>query len=104
MLFRSELSQEVCQVFSGLNYIGNNDLSVTLYPNPTNDKATLEVEGLTKDANVIVYDINGRKVIKYKFNAGQNELEIDVNGLPKGIYNIRIVNDNATINKKLIVQ
>lgn len=100
----SELSQEVCQVFSGLNYIGNNDLSVTLYPNPTNDKATLEVEGLTKDANVIVYDINGRKVIKYKFNAGQNELEIDVNGLPKGIYNIRIVNDNATINKKLIVQ
>jgi hypothetical protein len=100
----SELSQEVCQVFSGLNYIGNNDLYVTLYPNPTNDKATLEVEGLTKEADVIVYDINGRKVKQYNLNAGQKKLEIDVKGFAKGVYNVKIVNDNISLTRKLIVR
>jgi len=100
----SEFCQEVCQVFSGLNYIGNNNLSVILYPNPTNDKVTLEVEGLTKDAKVIVYDINGREIKQYNLNAGQKELEIDVNGLAKGVYNVRIVNDNISLTRKLIVR
>lgn len=47
----------------------------------------------------------------YRFNACKarnpprwTELEIDVKDLPKGIYNVKILNNNFSISRKLIVQ
>jgi len=79
-------------------------VSTKLYPNPTSNKAILEVEGLKSDADVIVSDLLGRVIKSYKINPTNNELEIDVNGFAKGVYNIRIMNDNINQTKKLIVQ
>jgi len=100
----SEFSNVVCKSFAGLESQEVNEAKINLYPNPTNDKSILKVEGLTKDADVIVYDINGRKIKQYKINSGQGELEIDVNSLAKGIYNIKVVNDNVSLVRKLIVK
>ncbi|MFA6200557.1 MAG: T9SS type A sorting domain-containing protein [Bacteroidales bacterium] len=88
---------------SGLNDLETNSTIINLYPNPANDKATLEIKGLTKAADIIVYDINGRKVKQYNLNAGQRELEIDVNDLAKGVYEIKIISDKDSVAKKLIV-
>ena len=100
----SELSQETCQTFLSLNDIDNSQIKANLYPNPTNDKTTLELEGLTHDANVIVYDIMGKAIKTYKVNTNQKSLEINLNDFTSGIYNIRIINSDFNINKKLIVQ
>lgn len=96
-------SEEICQVFLGLNeiIIPNN---ITIYPNPANNKTTLKVEGLTEKADVIIYDINGRKLKKYTMNANQNDLEIDVSGFAKGIYQIKLTTQSYSISKKLIIQ
>ena len=75
-----------------------------LYPNPTSSKAILEVEGLKSEADVLVLDLLGRVIKSYKINPTNNELEIDVNGFAKGVYNIRIMNDSINQTKKLIVQ
>lgn len=91
------------QSLSGLNDISNNEIKATLYPNPATDKAILEVEGLNNNADVIVYDLQGRIIKTYKLNTNQTELEIDVNSLTKGIYNIKVINDKNSITKKLIV-
>ena len=74
------------------------------YPNPTNNKAKLEVEGLNSDAEVLVYDMIGRVIQKHTINKGNNELEIDLSIYAKGVYSIRIINDNINQTKKLIVQ
>lgn len=87
----------------GLSNIENNTIFVKIYPNPANDKATLEIKGLTKNANIIVYDINGRKIKQYNLNSGQRELEIDVNDLAKGVYEIKIISDKDSVSKKLII-
>jgi len=100
----SEFSQEACQVFLGLNSFIKPDLSISLFPNPTNEKAVLEIEGLTKDVDIILYDINGRKQNQYSYKKGQKSLTIDVSALAKGIYNLRMSNENININRKLIVQ
>lgn len=100
----SEFSQEECKVYLEIKNIEGNNLSVSIYPNPTNDKAILTIEGLKKEADIIIYDINGRKLKQYKINSSQKDLEIDVSDFSKGIYNIKILNEDSTISKKLIVQ
>lgn len=100
----SEFSKEVCQVFLGSSNQIQLDFSLSLLPNPCIDKTVLKIQGLEKDAEVVLYDINGRKVNQYSYKAGQESLTIDVNGLEKGVYSLRISNENTNINKKLIVQ
>lgn len=90
------------------DHLGLNDLDgifnfISLYPNPANDKVKLEIKGLKKAANIIVYDINGREVKQYNMSSEQRELEIDVNSLAKGVYEIKIISDKSCATKKLIV-
>lgn len=99
----SGFSNIVCKTFTGLDEITSNDLSVILYPNPTKDKTRLEMKGLKSNADVIVSDIYGRVIKTYKLIQTQNELEIDLKGFAKGIYNIKIVNSDSNITKKLII-
>ena len=77
-----------------LNDISSNNITTKLYPNPTNNKSKLEVDGLKSDADIIVSDLLGRVIKSYKINPTNNELEIDVSSFDKGIYNIRIMNDS----------
>ncbi|MFA6932985.1 MAG: T9SS type A sorting domain-containing protein, partial [Bacteroidales bacterium] len=79
------------------------NISTKLYPNPTNGKASLEVEGLNAEAYVLIYDMVGRVIQRHKINKGKNELEIDLSGYAKGVYTIRIKNDTIRISRKLVV-
>ncbi len=88
----------------GINDYSLNIISTKLYPNPTEGKAKLEVEGLNSDAEVMVYDMIGRVIQKHRINQGNKVLDIDLSGYAKGIYSIRIVNESINQTKKLIVQ
>ncbi|MBP1645939.1 MAG: putative cell surface protein (Leucine-rich repeat protein) precursor [Bacteroidetes bacterium] len=87
----------------GISDITNNELSIKLYPNPTNDKTILEINGLKEKADVLLYDIYGRIIRTYLFNNEQGKLEINVRDIAKGIYNLKVVNSNDNITRKLIV-
>lgn len=100
----SELSQETCQTFLSLNNIEDSQIKVNLYPNPTTEKSTLELEGLKQDANVFIYDMMGKTIKTYKVNSNLKSLEIELNDFKSGIYNVKIINSDLNINKKLIVQ
>ncbi|MBP1644943.1 MAG: leucine-rich repeat protein [Bacteroidetes bacterium] len=100
----SALSDTNCFVIVGLENIENTNIQTKLYPNPTNNKSYLEIEGLTSEADVLVYDMVGRLIQKHKVNQGTKELEIDLSTYSKGVYSIRIVNESISQTKKLIVQ
>ena len=99
----SEFSDLACKSFVGLEDISQSNLQVKLYPNPSDGKAKLDVEGLNTEADVLVYDMVGRIVQRHSLNKGKNHLEIDLSGYAKGVYNIRIMNDEIRISRKLIV-
>ena len=81
------------------------NISAKLYPLTQQViKANLEIEGLSNDADVIVSDLLGRVIKKYKFNSEKGILEIDVSGYPKGVYSVSVQNNNINVSKKLIVQ
>ena len=59
----------------------------------------LRTEGLNKAVDVFVYDITGRYLKAYKLEANQKELDIDLTGFAKGVYQVKVMNQT----KKLIV-
>ena len=93
----------VLHVEASLNTVSGKNINVALYPNPANNKTKLEVEGLDSDADITIYDIHGRVLKRMKLKESEREVNIYLTGLIKGIYQVRIVNNNFNITKKLIV-
>ena len=89
-----------------LNLNGEIDskISISLYPNPTNDKVRIEIKGLNHNIDIIVYDINAKIINNCKYIISDKKLEIDFNGVSSGIYYIKLCNKELNITKKIIVQ
>ena len=77
-------------------------LTVTTYPNPTTDDATLKVSGLTSDAQVMVSDINGRVILNTVYAVDQEYMTIHTDNLPAGVYYIRIMSEDVMRTQTLI--
>ncbi|OUS01950.1 endonuclease I [Flavobacteriales bacterium 33_180_T64] len=74
--------------------------SVKIYPNPVNgDEVTILSN---QDISVEVYDILGKKVKVQNISSNQNKLNIS--GLSKGVYLVKLNSSTGTITKKFIKQ
>lgn len=99
----SELSNIECAMLLNLNSEIDSKISISLYPNPTEKETKLEIEGLTEDADVFVFDLNGRILNTYKYSLDQKQLIIDVSGFAKGVYSIKVNSSNFNTVKKIVV-
>ena len=90
----------------GLNDVQGNDVSVKMYPNPTNTQTKLVVNGISGDVKIVLSDARGRilRTINTEAIEGSLEQVIDVNDLAEGIYYIRIQNADINRTQKLIVK
>ena len=75
--------------------MGNN---ITLYPNPVNDKLTIEAEAAL--GTVEIYNLMGALV--YSQKGCTNKVEINTSDLQSGIYFIRMTNDNASETRRFV--
>ena len=64
--------------------------TVSLYPNPANDK--LFLEGLEEESEISIYNAMGMKV---KTTTLQGDAEINISELPAGLYLLRIGNQRT---------
>jgi hypothetical protein len=74
---------------------GNN---ITLYPNPVNDKLTIEAEAAL--GTVEIYNLMGALV--YSQKGCTNKVEINTSDMQSGIYFIRMTNDNASETRRFV--
>ena len=74
---------------------GNN---ITLYPNPVNDKLTIEAEAAL--GTVEIYNLMGALV--YSQKGCTNKVEINTSDLQSGIYFIRMTNDKASETRRFV--
>ena len=81
-----------------------NAITATIYPNPAQDNATMEIVGLDQDAKIVVSDLQGRILSQEAISAGTTRYTINVSDLASGVYYIRIVTDKAVSTQKLIVE
>ncbi len=78
----------------GVEEIDNEE--VVIYPNPVDDIVMIETHGRASLQNVIIYDVNGRKVLS------TSESKIDISDIPSGIYMMKIESSDGIFYKKII--
>lgn len=80
------------------------DIDFRLYPNPVNEIMNIDLSDIsTKEYNVHVFNILGQEVYNDQF--GMNNIKVDIQGLPDGLYVVQIELDgNKVISKKFIKQ
>ncbi len=78
--------------------INNHSLNATVYPNPTTN--IINVECAAINADVSVYDMFGKLMMTSKITDERTEL--DFSTLAPGIYIVRIADEKATTNVKVV--
>jgi hypothetical protein len=95
MVFQKDIGTEVTSV---------NSTSFSVYPNPNHGVFYVwKSENDTKNYDVELFDIEGNSVFK-KENQSESNLVIREQGLPTGIYFLKIKTDKESIVKKIIKQ
>ena len=76
---------------------------VNLYPNPASTMVTLD--GIEGEAQVTLVDMNGRVVYTQSLShSATQSLKIDLTGMAKGAYFVRITGERTNAIRKLIVK
>ena len=77
----------------------NNNLSIYSY-----NRETLRVVGIQKGvANISIYNLLGQEVLSSSFQ-GNGVNDISLPSIINGIYIVKIISENRTINRKIIIQ
>jgi PKD repeat protein len=83
--------------------VGINELSqntVNVFPNPVQDIMTVQANSIINE--IQVYNATGQLVINQTVNA--KTITVNTSGLTTGIYTLKAILDNGTINKKVVIR
>jgi len=83
---------------SGIN--GLEAADVTVYPNPTDGKLFVTTGDIQDAVNVEVYSLNG--VLLLNKVSADAKTEVDLSGLNKGVYLIKIITSQGSVMKQVI--
>jgi len=75
--------------------------SVSVYPNPFRDEATIKLYRIAKDVHIILADINGKEILISDFSNRQTIL-LNTSDISKGIYFLNVRYDNKIEILKLV--
>ena len=89
----TNVSEAACaNYFNGLM---ENDGNVSIFPNPTSDKVTIQCTGMTL---IEVYSVEGKLVQRIQVEGDAYQLD----GLENGIYTLRIYRDKDTFIRRIV--
>ncbi|WP_299211862.1 RICIN domain-containing protein [uncultured Aquimarina sp.] len=81
------------------NVIDTNE--VLIYPNPVADQFTISL-GTNETSTYTISDMNGKTILKGVINEGS--VSLDINGLAKGLYLLKVSNRSKVLTSKIIKQ
>jgi hypothetical protein len=89
-------------VCTGIDEYANN-VTISIFPNPTTGMTNILVNGMNGNAVLNIYSMMGQSVFNKNIN-GNEKTELDLSRLSKGVYFVKITNEKAGILSKLIIQ
>ena len=89
----------------GLIEVERKEISIIIYPNPTNSKSNLKIENVSGNIMIRITDVSGRVLQKIEENVNNGyETQIDLSNYSKGVYFINITTDKSQRTEKLILK
>ncbi|NBC83151.1 MAG: T9SS type A sorting domain-containing protein [Bacteroidetes bacterium] len=83
----------------------NTTITAKIFPNPATDQFTLEIDGQLKaEAKVQIYNNTGKLMFEKYINPGNTKINIPVNHLPAGMYNVIVRSGKKQVQLKLLKQ
>jgi len=92
------------------NFLGVDDLkstagSLKVYPNPSNGKFTLELNGMSNQTESLeIYNMFGEKVYSTSGLRLQSSYALDLSSYSKGVYFVRINDGKKNYTDKIVIQ
>jgi Secretion system C-terminal sorting domain len=88
------------------NFFNSTENDLPVYPIPATSTIRVVMNELAPgDIHADVLDLNGNVVRTYKYVSGSDLLEVNISGLPGGIYSVRVYGkDIASHNLKIVKQ
>lgn len=69
---------------------GEGDLSFLMFPNPTRNELTLQLQGFQQIASIQIKDAAGRTVLKTNKVATENAITLGLSSLRPGVYSVQV--------------
>ena len=92
---------------ASLDQLNQKTTEVTIYPNPAQSEAWIEIDGYTgEDVNISIRDINGRVIYQQgAVHQGSSRQRIDLSGMTSGIYLVEIdrVGIKKTVERLVVI-
>lgn len=80
-------------------------IKIEVFPNPTTKMVHIHCRDFkVNDGTAEILSIEGKTLLKQTFESGNESVEIDLGGLPDGIYLCRITSGDKTSTKKIIIE
>jgi hypothetical protein len=86
--------------------IENADMSINIYlfPNPTHGKLNMTTRGEHPNTVIEVLNLQGQTVKVEKLDLSENQTEVNLEGLPKGTYFIKIIISGNSVFRTIILR
>ena len=105
--FVSSWASDVYTTVSGGKIAQMESPEFEVYPNPTSGKVTISfVDEQMADRQLLIIDAYGKEVYREQISSEiiNNQFIIDLSNYSKGVYIVKILSDNATFTRRLILQ
>jgi len=83
----------------------NDELQV--FPNPAKNQCSIMFTcKAASDIGITLIDISGKTIRRFenkKYQAGKQTADINIEGIPEGVYIVKVLNNNQTFHKKLVI-
>ena len=75
-----------------------------LYPNPTEREVMIEAPGINGATEIAICDMTGKTVKSIQISSNPMKASVDISDFEKGIYIVKLCNNNKEYSQKLIVK